>query len=508
MKKKILSLKRIKESLLKFKNKKVVLCHGVFDLLHIGHIRHFNEAKKNGDILIVSITPDKYVKKGPNRPVFSASIRMEAISELDCVDYVFINTTPTAVNPISIFKPHFYCKGAEYKNFSNDLTGEIKNEIKCLKRYGGKIVYTGGDVFSSSSIINKTDINLTNEQISFLNKIKSNKTYNKVKKLSEIFKAFENLKILVIGETIIDEYNFCEALGKSGKEPVLVLRDLYKEKYLGGTAAIAKNLTSFSKKITLISALGEKNEEVSFVNKNLGKTVKSYFLKKKNSPTIVKKRFVEDINKTKVLGVYSINDQSLYKQEESKFNNWLRKEIPKNDLVIVSDYGHGLISNNSAKNILKKSKFLAVNTQLNASNAGYHVISKYKKANMVIINETELRHELRNKIDKVDILIKQISKKINSSFIVVTCGRHGSKIYDRMNKKIINCPAFANQVKDKIGTGDTMLALLSVAIYKKLDLRFCMLLSSIAAAYNISHMANSTPLSRGLITKAVQSYLK
>ena len=108
----------------------------------------------------------------------------------------------------------------------------------------------------------------------------------------------------------------------------------------------------------------------------------------------------------------------------------------------------------------------------------------------------------------MDILIKQISKKINSSFIVVTCGRHGSKIYDRMNKKIINCPAFANQVKDKIGTGDTMLALLSVAIYKKLDLRFCMLLSSIAAAYNISHMANSTPLSRGLITKAVQSYLK
>ena len=84
----------------------------------------------------------------------------------------------------------------------------------------------------------------------------------------------------------------------------------------------------------------------------------------------------------------------------------------------------------------------------------------------------------------------------------------GSKIYDRMNNKIISCPAFANQVKDKIGTGDTMLALLSIAIYKKLDLRFCMLLSSIAAAYNISHMANSTPLSRDLITKAVQSYLK
>ena len=469
MKKKILPLKKIKKNLLKSKNKKIVLCHGVFDLLHIGHIRHFNEAKKKGDILIVSITPDKYVKKGPNRPVFPSHIRMEAISELDCVDYVFANTTPTAINPISIFKPHFYCKGVEYKDYSNDLTGEIKNEVKCLKKYGGKIVYTGGDVYSSSSIINKTDINLNKEQIDFLNKIKNKKTYRKVKKIPEIFKSFENLKILVIGETIIDEYNFCEALGKSGKEPVLVLRDLYKEKYLGGTAAIAKNLTSFSNNITLISALGEKNEEASFVNKNLGKNVKSFFLKKKNSPTTVKKRFVEDVNKTKVLGVYSINDQSLYKTEEYKFNNWLRKEIPKNDLVIVSDYGHGL---------------------------------------MAIINETELRQELRNKIDGVDILIKQISKKISSSFSIVTCGKLGSKIYDRLNKKIISCPAFATQVTDKIGTGDTMLALLSIAIFKKLDLRFCMLLSSIAAAYNISYMANSTPLSRGLITKAVQSYLK
>ena len=102
---------------------------------------------------------------------------------------------------------------------------------------------------------------------------------------------------------------------------------------------------------------------------------------------------------------------SPFTNKKSSNLTWLRKEIPKHDLVIVSDYGHGLISNNSAKIILKKSKFLAVNTQLNASNAGYHVISKYKGANMAIINETELRQELRNKIDSVDILIQQISKK-------------------------------------------------------------------------------------------------
>ena len=108
---------------------------------------------------------------------------------------------------------------------------------------------------------------------------------------------------MIIGETIIDEYVYCEALGKSGKEPMLVLRDLYKEKYLGGTAAIARNLSSFCDKITLLTNIGEKQEEKKFIKKNLQKNIKTYLLNKKNSSTIVKKRFVERINQTKVLGV-------------------------------------------------------------------------------------------------------------------------------------------------------------------------------------------------------------
>ena len=74
---------------LKKQNKKVVLCHGVFDLLHIGHIKHFQEAKKFGDVLIVSLTDDKYVNKGSNRPAFNISLREEALAAISKIDYVF-----------------------------------------------------------------------------------------------------------------------------------------------------------------------------------------------------------------------------------------------------------------------------------------------------------------------------------------------------------------------------------------------------------------------------------
>ena len=234
--------------------------------------------------------------------------------------------------------------------------------------------------------------------------------------------AFSNLKVLVIGETIIDEYVFCEALGKSGKEPILVMRDMYKERYLGGTAAIAKNLSSFCKQITLLSSIGQKSEEKQFIKNNLQKNIKTVFLNKKISPTVTKKRFIEHINKTKIFGLYSLNDQPLDLEQEKIFNNKVSKYINSHDLVIVSDYGHGLISDRTAKLIVKKSKFVAVNTQLNSSNLGFHVISKYLGANLITINETEMHHELRNRTEDRSSLIKKLSKKLKSNYTHVTSG--------------------------------------------------------------------------------------
>ena len=112
----------------KIENKNIVLCHGVFDMLHIGHLNHFEESRKFGQILIVSITKDEFVNKGPNRPAFTSSLRMEAISSLGVIDYVVENEWPEATNAIKAIKPDIYCKGPDYKNLSSDITGKINEE--------------------------------------------------------------------------------------------------------------------------------------------------------------------------------------------------------------------------------------------------------------------------------------------------------------------------------------------------------------------------------------------
>ena len=251
---------------IKKKKKKVVLCHGDFDLLHIGHIKHFESAKKNGDILVVTITADEYVEKGPNRPHFNTTLRAEALSSIGIIDYVSINYSHSSSEMIKKLRPNVYFKGIEYKNEKADLTGMIKNEKLAIKSVGGRILYSNNETFSSSNLLNKyTDI-FSQNQKTFISKIK--KKFD-IKKINKMINSFSNLKVLVIGELIIDEYVFCEALGKSGKEPVLVFKDFGREQYLGGALAIARHLSSFCKKISVLSSIGEKGEHENFIKKIL-----------------------------------------------------------------------------------------------------------------------------------------------------------------------------------------------------------------------------------------------
>ena len=488
-----------------FKKKKIILCHGVFDLLHIGHIKHLEKAKKFGDKLVVTVTADRFVNKGPGRPAFNENLRSEAIASIGAVDYVAINDSPTAKNPIKYLKPNIYCKGKDYKQFNDDITGEIKNEIKELKKYGGKIIFTEELTFSSSRLINRSTNFFSSHQKKKLNEIRKKTDFKSIKKYIDEFKK---LKILTIGETIIDKYNFCDAIGKSGKEPILVLKDSYEEQYFGGVLSIAKNLANFSRNVSVLSMLGEKKNHLAEINKFLSKNIKKNFIFKKNSPTIVKKRYVDHVTGSKLFGIYNFNDDVLNKQNEIEFNNKLINLIKKSDLVIVSDYGHGLISKKSAKLICKHSKFLALNAQVNAANIGYHTIRNYSNFNTLIINEKEIRHEMRDKITDVKILMKKISNEKNIKNLIVTRGGKGSILYSKFKRKFFYCDGYATSITDKIGAGDTMLSIIAPCLKKNIDFDTSLLISSLAAAQSIENFGNKHSIKKLDILKTLENILK
>ena len=193
---------------------------------------------------------------------------------------------------------------------------------------------------------------------------------------------------------------------------MLALKDIKTEQYLGGAAAIARHISPFCGKITLLSMLGEKKEFLKEVKNSLPKNVRFDYINKKNSPTIVKKRFLDHVSK---------NDEKIFSKKLSKL-------ISVHDVVIVSDYGHGLISEKSSKFICKKSKYLALNAQINAANLGYHSMKKYKNFDFFINNEAEIRHEMRDIKSKTEALIKKLSSKQNIKNLIVTSGKEAALI--------------------------------------------------------------------------------
>ena len=450
--------------------------------------------------MIVTITTDKFINKGPNRPYFNQDIRKKFLASIDCIDYVAEVNSPSAIEAIKQIKPNYYCKGQEYKNFKNDITKKIKDEIRHLEKNNGKIIYTNEVTFSSSKILNDLELLLDPKQLKEVKNIKKN--YD-LKKISQKIYNLKKLKVLVIGELIIDKYTYCEPLGKSGKDPIMMFKKDEAITLIGGSGAVANNISQFCKDVTLISYLGRSNNYEKFINKNLDTNIKKKFLYM-DVPTIQKEKFIDKDSGNKIVGFYSFDDSILEKNIQVKFKQFLSKSLKSYDLVVVADYGHGLINDEIADLISKKSKFLVVNSQINAANIFHHSLNMFKKTGCTIINEGELRHEMRDKHTEIDLLIKKLSKIINTKFIVVTRGSRGSKLYDVRKNKIINSAAYATKVIDKIGTGDTMMAVFAILLKSTNDTELSLFLSSIAASHNVQSIGNSIKINPNIILKTLQ----
>jgi rfaE bifunctional protein nucleotidyltransferase chain/domain len=490
-------------SQLKKDKKKISLCHGCFDLLHPGHLYHLEESKNKADILIVSVTSDEFVNKGSGRPYFRLKERIKALSSLNFVDYVIESKTESAIQNINLVKPDFYCKGPDYKNVKSDLSGKIIKEISLVRKNKGDIYITSAKTFSSSKLINNS-FNFTDEQIKFIKKI--NKKYS-FKQLIDVIKKLKELDITIIGEAIIDIYQNCDPLGKSGKEPILIFSKKNTQIFLGGSLAIANNTASFVKKVNLISYLGNKQQHSKRIKINLKKNVNFQYVKKSNSPTIEKQRFIETYSNKKILGIYNLNDTFLNKKEENKIIDLFTK-ISRQDILILIDYGHGLFTNNIIKRAQNKKIFKVVNSQLNSSSIGAHTVNNFKIHDLIIFNEAEIRYEMRDKISSLELLIKKISVRFKTVYITVTRGSEGSILFNKIKNKFYYCPGFARNIVDKVGAGDSMIPLLSLILKVFKDEDLALFLSSLAAAEIVSVRGNEKSIENKEFLKNLEYTIK
>lgn len=484
--------------------KKIVHCHGVFDLLHVGHIKHFQSAKELGDILVVTITADRFVNKGPGRPYFTESLRAEAIAALACVDYVVINPNPTAVPAIAEIRPHFYIKGAEYQEVANDMTGKIVDEEEAVKAVGGQLRFTYDIVFSSSALLNQFFPSYSPEIMGYLTQLKKRYQVNDVLKYLE---GAKNLEVLLIGETIIDIYHFGEAIGKAGKEPVLVTKYHREEAYIGGVLAVANHLSNFCAKVTCVTMLGAEGQYEDFIKEKLNKNVEVIFHYKKNSPTIVKRRYLEEYTSQKLFEIYEIDDSYLEIKQRQEFVASISDQINQYDLVVVADYGHGLLDEDSIKAIGKKANFLAVNAQSNAGNHGFNCISKYSAADYVCIATRELQLNYRQKHISVFDQVQQLIKDYNYKNVVITNGRSGSFSY-KVAEGIFEVPAFTTNVKDRVGAGDAVLSVTSLCVAQNAPAEIVGFIGNVVGSQAVNIMGNQSFIEKIPLMKHIAHMMK
>ena len=502
---KILSIEALsgKIALCQSEGKKVVHCHGVFDPMHIGHIRHFAAARNFGDILIVTVTPDRFVNKGPHRPVFPEDLRAEAIAALESIDFVAVNQWPTAIETIQTLKPDVFVKGSEFRG-GKDLTGAIGLEENAVVSVGGRLEFTDDMTFSASHLVNRHLSVFPQEVSDYLADFSARYQTGEILKHLDQSRA---LKVLVVGETVIDDYQYVEAIGKSSKEPTLVVNSLSNDRFVGGAAAVSNHVAGFCDRVALHSILGEVNSEEEFIRSRLKNNISPSFLFRKRSPTIVKRRFIEQYFYSKLFEVYELNDELPTAEESAAWTNSLAGRLSEFDVVIVIDSGHGFLTQEMIDLLCRESRFLAVNTQSNAGNLGYHVISNYPRADFVCIAENEMRLESRDRRGDLRPMMEDVAKRLNCPRVVVTRGKKGCSTF-RSGQGHVDIPAFASNVIDRIGAGDAFLSITALCAAQDAPLEVLGFIGNVVGAQAVATVGNKASIERIPLSRHIEHLLK
>ena len=496
-------LKKLKDA-----GRKIIHCHGAFDLVHPGHIRHFQAAKALGDVLVVTVTADEYVNKGPGRPVFIQGLRAESIAALGCVDYVAINFSFNAAELIKKLSPDIYVKDKEYADAAKDETCGIFLERGAVESVGGKISFTDEITFSSSSLLNEY-FDIYSEPVqNFLKKFRERYTAEQV---IEKVKNLNNLRALVIGETILDEYAFmAPMLGKPPKGNHIAMRFLSEEVHAGGIIACANHLANFCGKVDLVTAVGNDGKE-EFVRSHLKPNINPKLFVHTEAPTITKRRFVDNAFFNKLFEIYIIDDKISLRLEDmvkAYIGKIFLSEVY--DLILVLDYGHGLLTPSLIRLICDQNHFLAVNAQTNTANMGFNPITKYPRANYFCLDDRELRMAFQDNYNDVKILVKSLATKMSflRGGIAVTLGHLGSITYDVKTQEFYNAPILSQKIVDTTGAGDAFLALTAPCVASGFPMDLVAFIGNVAGALAVGYLGNRSSIEAAPFFKFITALLK
>ena len=323
--------------------------------------------------------------------------------------------------------------------------------------------------------------------------------------ITSILSKLSNLKVMVIGDTVIDEYCFVDIKGRAMKDPMLSVNHAYDEQYAGGILAIANHVSNFCS-VSLVTLLGEKLEQRDFILKNLNSTITPMLFEKKGAPTTRKRRYVNRLRGEKLFKVEYMNDQRISAELENELIAFLSKELPLYDLVIVGDFGHGFLSPRLISLLEEKSAYLAVNAQTNSANLGFNFVTKYHKPKFVTLDGNELKFAVGEQSEQYIELAHKFYQLKKFPRFLLTLGKDGVAYFS--NGNATQAPAVASKVTDVVGAGDAVFSLASLLAYGDVDPALVGFLSNCMGAIKVTIMGNKLSITKPMLLSFVQDLYK
>lgn len=501
---KIISFEDLAQLHSKHPGKKIVHCHGVFDLFHFGHLSHLQSAKAFGDILVVTVTANRYVNKGPHRPHYNEEKRMAMLASLEIVDYVALSPFSTAIKVIETLRPDFFVKGPDYRDKEKDITGGILEEERVVESCGGKLVFTEDETESSSHLLNQFFNSWDEDQRGMIENIKSLMPIDSVVKEIE---AIRDLKILVVGEPIIDTYVFCKAENLSSKSPTVAANYLYHEDFAGGSWAIASHLAALGAQVSLLIPHGGDAESQHLNRLVRQRNVKLIEVFTPNSPTPKKTRYLTPFKSQRIFELQNVAADLWVKNDPSIFLQEVKALSSKMDLTIVADFGHGLFEGPVLHEIQKDPSFLALNVQTNSGNYGFNTFTKYERYDYLSIDERECRLALSDRTSSIEDLAHKVAHHFDDRLTAVTLGARGSLFFDLEGEKHFS-PTFFKEVVDSTGAGDAFFAITSALVRMETPPQLIPFVGNCYAGLQAMTLCNKSPVSHIDLVRTVSSLLK
>ena len=440
-----------------------VLCFGHFNIIHPGHIRYLEYAKSLGQRLIVAVQGDEMLTHSGNSHNFTAQERALGLALLHIVDIVLILDDGELAEAINLLRPNSLVLG---KEFEKDRQGQLKESLKVLQAVGGKVIYHAGEVhYATTDLFREEPRDLQRGRWREFQEACQRQKLN-LQNLQQALDHFQQSRLLVLGDTIVDQYIACDALGMSAEAPVLVVRELKPREYLGGAAIVAAHASSLGAKCHYLSVVGE-DENAKLVKKQLDRYQVAHSLIVDSSrPTTFKIRYM--VESQKLFRVSRLLEHSLSSEIESQIIERLCELAPQLDGILVSDFVYGVITENilSVLQELKQQYGLKLFGDLQCSSQVGNV-SKFRHFDLLTPTEKEARIALGNRDDSVEWVANYLMQQSHTKDLLIKLGADGFIAYSTEEDNFVNrqhFPALCPSPIDVAGAGDSLLACMAVSL--------------------------------------------